>query len=453
MHISNYVYAFKERKSIVPRQDYEWIEVTRGRTDCLLYQYIAPTDTFEERKHLLSEYYEGFSRGWPDFDTLENISAQPYGCWFHIARGTGIYVNVGKTLVTYSRKETNFLLGISDRSDFDVCKKVIEKGYDSIQMYNAHAPLYTNEFVYCTGKCATDPVKSACPPLELRTGWNATKRCECNDTFPIVNCNNKLTDIMDCFSIKPPKYRFKQTCYFEDFNWINIFQSSWDGSIGIFILWDRNSVQALPKLKSIISTHQKGGWATIVVDSGQILLDSAANHTYIFENLDNGGFDIVPILKKSEHAIKNRSKYKFITLSLTVPDFLRSTTLKRAGVKIGFISYSLHNLNIDNVNKMAQLVLDEAMCLKRSADIIVLLSASDVFVDNYIVKKVGKFVDMIVGGNAQEHLSCNGKFHTNNDNAVIHAKRDGSYLIKISIDVVDKNKFSFKNEILDLSIY
>ena len=87
---------------------------------------------------------------------------------------------------------------------------------------------------------------------------------------------------------------------------------------------------------------------------------------------------------------------------------------------------------------MVQLVLDEAICLKRSADIIVLLSASDVIVDNYIIKKVGKFVDMIVGGNAQEHLSCNGKFHTNNDNAVIHAKRDGSYLIKISIDVVDR---------------
>jgi hypothetical protein len=74
------------------------------------------------------------------------------------------------------------------------------------------------------------------------------------------------------------------------------------------------------------------------------------------------------------------------------------------------------------------------------------------FADIYISKKVNKFVDIIVGGDAQQdHISCDGKWHRNNDGNIIHSKRDNSYLIMISIDVVDKYKFSFKSDILDLS--
>ena len=454
LYNSHHFFAFKDRKTIVPHKDYEWVEVTRSRTDCILYQYISNDE--EKKKQLLPLYYEGYSRGWPDHDTYGTREPQAYGCWFNIATGTGIFVNIGKTLVSMSRNEANKILGISSdsddsiASDFQICSKVIEKGYDSIQMYNSHPPLKEAELVYCTGKCATDPVKSACPPVELRTGWNATKRCECNDTFPIVNCNNKLTDIRDCFNIKEPGYRLKQTCYFEDFQWNNVFSTGWDGSIGVFILWDRNGVQSLPKLKTVMSLHQQGGWNTVLAASGLELMDTAANHTFILESMNKIGFDIVPILHKSNQAMLNKKKFNFHMLSLTVPGFLRSTVLNRVGVKIGFISYSLKSLNTDDLSSMAQLVLDEAICVKRLADIVILLSASDEFVDTYIAKKVNKFVDMIVGGNAQEHLSCNDKWHTSNEDVIIRTKHDSS-LIKISIDVVDKNSFAFKSSILDIS--
>ena len=352
-----------------------------------------------------------------------------------------------------TKDEATEILGMQPYDAFLICRKVIEKGYDSIQIYNNEPPYKQEEFVYCTGKCATEPVGSACPPLELKTGWNATKKCVCNDTFPIVNCNNKITDTAECFDIKQPEFRYKQTCYFEGFNWINTFETDWDGSIAIFFLWDRKNLETrntlLPKLKTIINTHNQGGWSTIVVDSGLMLLNSVTNHTLALEAMKLVGFDIVPILRRSEHAILNRDKYQFQMLSLTVPGFLRSTVLKRAGVKIGFISYSMHSLNADSLDKMAQLVLDEALCLKRQSDIIILLSASEVFADTYIAKKVGKFVDMIVGGNAQEHQSCSDRWHKNSESEIIHSKHDGSYITMISIDVIDKSRFAFKSDILD----
>ena len=458
LHSSEHLFAFRDRrKKIVPGEDYEWIEVTRGRTDCLVYPYIPSDVDAEKKKTFLSGYFEGFSRGWPVVTTGEGFGTRkpkPYGCWFYIGRGTGMFINLGKTLVSMSRSQANEILGLTGQSDFydfDICSKVIEKGYDSIQMYNNLPPRDLPELVYCTGRCATDEVRSACPPVELRTGWNATKRCDCNDTYPIMNCNNKITDIMDCFNIKEPQYRSKHTCYFEDFNWVSTFQTDWDGSIAIFILWDRNGIQSLPKLKTVMSIHRQGGWNTIVVASGMELLDHAANHTFILDTMNYVGYDVVPILQKSEHAFLSKSKYAFHMLSLTVPGFLRSTVVKRAGVKIGFISYSLHSMSSDDVDLLAQLVLDEVKCLKRLADIVVLLSASKVFVDSYISKKVGKYVDMIIGGNGQEALSCNDNWHTSNENVIVHSRRDGSYITKISIDVVSRSTYAFKSDILDTS--
>ena len=49
---------------------------------------------------------------------------------------------------------------------------------------------------------ALENMSSACPPLELKTGWNATKDCVCNDTFPTINCNSKITDTADCYGIQ-----------------------------------------------------------------------------------------------------------------------------------------------------------------------------------------------------------------------------------------------------------
>jgi hypothetical protein len=300
-------------------KDFDWVEVTRGSTLCHINNHPALFGmNVENRKKFEDNYYQGLSRGWPGDEGFDERKPQPYGCWFYIVRGTGIYINVGKTLGANSRSDAMRILDLqcldppncySGQNDFNICRKVIEKGYDSIQIFNSHERR-VHELVYCSGKCATQPVKGACPPLDLRTGWNATKKCDCNDLYPILNCNNKITDIFDCHQAKPPGEGLKQTCYFEDFNWINTFETSWEGSIAVFILWSRNGTYTLPKLKTITNKYRQGGWNTILVDSG-LLLDQAVNRPFILHAMNYVEFDIVPVFRKSEYAIMNRNNFKF----------------------------------------------------------------------------------------------------------------------------------------------
>jgi len=73
----HYVFAFKDR-TIVPGKDYEWMEVMRGKTGCLLYQHLILGADLEQKKHLVNEYFEGFSKGWPE---QGNTEPKPWGCW------------------------------------------------------------------------------------------------------------------------------------------------------------------------------------------------------------------------------------------------------------------------------------------------------------------------------------------------------------------------------------
>ena len=84
-------------------------------------------------------------------------------------------------------------------------------GFDSLQirsggaMYGGSQRIFhvqTNrafEIVATGSACATDAVEksdlmsrnltSACPPMLLRTGWNASRPCECDyDSSPLLNC-------------------------------------------------------------------------------------------------------------------------------------------------------------------------------------------------------------------------------------------------------------------------
>jgi hypothetical protein len=75
--------------------------------------------------------------------------------------------------------------------------------------------------------------------------------------------------------------------------------------------------------------------------------------------MDILGFDIVPILRNSEYEemIKNKDEFKFHMLSLTIPDFIRSVIIRRDCVKIGFISYSLNDMNIDDLVQLIIIML------------------------------------------------------------------------------------------------
>eukprot|EP01041_Mallomonas_annulata_P005262 gene5262-10530_t len=153
-------------------QDYEWAEVIRESTLC----------RFPGRN-----INEGYSRGL----SKKGQAVMPYGCWFNRYRGSGIFVNVGKSISATSRKDLTLQFGIRDCenatslncreiNDNMYCTFALKLGYDSIQVdsfeefgaYNKRRP----ELVICSGKCATVPFNTSCPPgVELRTGLDGSR--------------------------------------------------------------------------------------------------------------------------------------------------------------------------------------------------------------------------------------------------------------------------------------
>eukprot|EP01041_Mallomonas_annulata_P016849 gene16849-34982_t len=68
-------------------QNNQWAEVIRTATVCLVPGRAVSSD-------------EGYSTGWD-----MKGSKVPYGCWFLRLSGSGIFVNVGKTIIARTRKE------------------------------------------------------------------------------------------------------------------------------------------------------------------------------------------------------------------------------------------------------------------------------------------------------------------------------------------------------------
>lgn len=456
VHLKKHMIGIRDQAPVVQHRDYEWVEVTRSATPCIYHWFKDPIGVETEGKKLIEyEYYEGFSRGWPDPDIF-NRNPKPYGCYFHMLRGTGIYINVGKTLVAMNRTNLYQLLNLScvDASclmtpDHVLCPAIIALGLDSIQIYNSQKERFA-ELIFCTGNCSTDAVRTACPPVELRTGINATKLCFCNASFPILNCNNKLTDVTDCFHIGREEPRTKQTCYFEDFSWKNEFKSQ-SVSIAIFFTWHRHGdLDRLKKVKNTLDRYIGGGWSTILADSGHF---SYFNDTLfdVLQAMDSLKYDIVSIRESVDIKVRGMmGMFHFQALSLILPGFLRSTIISRRGVDIGFISYSMQDVESVNVDLMVQLIIDESLCLKRKADIIILLSADNIYFDAYVAQKTSKFVDIVLGGNSQISDSCSNLWHANDETTVIHSKHTGSYLTVVSIEILSRSSYAFKSDILAL---
>jgi hypothetical protein len=128
-----------------------------------------------------------------------------YGCWFHVAKGTQIFVNVGKSLRVKNRCGAHKALGISEGAtpgdltcespgvrpgERLYCERARDLGYDSIQIAQTHQSSVPT-LVICSGKCMTEPVKRACPPLDLQDKENKT--CACEDRAGVMTCGNMST--------------------------------------------------------------------------------------------------------------------------------------------------------------------------------------------------------------------------------------------------------------------
>ena len=123
------------------------------------------------------------------------------GCWFNAARGSGVALNVGKSLRAQDRCAAHTALGIplsedhkknigdaycDSESDELYCERARQRGYDSIQLAQTHAH-NGPELVMCTDACVKQPLTGACPPVPLRVlGTNTT--CSCVEGYSTLNC-------------------------------------------------------------------------------------------------------------------------------------------------------------------------------------------------------------------------------------------------------------------------
>ena len=131
-------------------------------------------------------------------------------------------------------------------------------------------------------------------------------------------------------------------------------------------------------------------------------------------------------------------------LSLLSPGFVKSTVISRENLKFGFIAYSHHGHT--DIELTAQVVLDEVLCLKRWSDIIILIG--DGGLDGYISQKLNKYVDIIVS-NSHLDKSCNGTFHSQNENVIIiHSTHNISTVGWISFEIVNKEQYTLKSDVL-----
>ena len=163
-------------------------------------------------------------------DAAKPPSRVGYGCWFFFSDGplisqhyyeqrfgfkvnkslgSGIGINVGRSLRVDTRGEASNALGLpcvdaplcekpNTVQDKLYCERAVELGYDSIQFARPHRTCMdpscesTNpqELLLCTGSCMTQRVESACPSgVEVRAlGERSYDPCECDNESDVLNC-------------------------------------------------------------------------------------------------------------------------------------------------------------------------------------------------------------------------------------------------------------------------
>lgn len=179
------------RSSVWNVSDDSWVEVTRFASNCFEASNVFIGDGLLPLRNGASE---------------RKIN----GCWFFVGTGTGVFVNVRRVLRLPSRATMDKIVASwlhqgRPSSDQEWCSFALAKGYDSIVVatesdklghfkYIRHDSNHTGrgnaELIICYGGCAAQHVRSACPPVELRTGVDASRPCACDARHAILNCGN-----------------------------------------------------------------------------------------------------------------------------------------------------------------------------------------------------------------------------------------------------------------------
>jgi len=361
--------------------DHTWIEVHRFSSI-----YLSKILNIGRANYV--EYHEGYSEHKYSKNSNEPLFV-PYGCWFVMAKGSGIFVNTGKSM---RMKEKHYPLqfeeldphtgcwkGINSAKCADryLCSVALKRGYDSVQIET------NSEFVICNGNCATVSFNSSCPPqIELRTGRHANITCNCSDTFSdMINCGPRETT--NFYYDKPkddsPMHYRPRSCVGRRDHTNRSMQSSYNVTLAVASHNISSSVSTHKQWKHNLSLLSSSSSFSGRTDSGTA---SSNNYViYIFISITNHTQNYtIDIIDKYSLLKKN---YKKITLDNTnvalnaLPVVgtlgpynyieithkqvhLSSSILSIDNHDIAFIGFSSH-LHIHHIIRRIQ---DECTCLR-----------------------------------------------------------------------------------------
>jgi len=164
----------------------------------------------------------------PAFHWLRPEGTCQYGCWFFLARGSGMYVNVGRSWRVKNKGElarpqgahlhTSSLSTLQQLGQASLpanCSNITRMvqtktksletypwsahllGYDTLQerstanrdLNKSKGLLMHNELIDTSVSCmyGAQPI-TTCPPVKLRSGFDAQRPCRCTNKLPVLNC-------------------------------------------------------------------------------------------------------------------------------------------------------------------------------------------------------------------------------------------------------------------------
>ena len=112
-----------------------------------------------------------------------------YGCWFMLTRGSGVFVNVGRTRVVSHHGALTAYKGGGSRDCTYAWNETMQLEYDSLQLLWGDRT--GHELLMATPSCMKQPrvLPGPCVPLPLRRGADPTaSSCACNNSFAFINC-------------------------------------------------------------------------------------------------------------------------------------------------------------------------------------------------------------------------------------------------------------------------
>jgi len=393
---------------------------------------------------------EGYSSGiMPVFGPPYNKF--PYGCWFTSGVGSNQYVNTGRVLNAMDRSHAIQLLNLTswgclkemtdctrDAVDNYYCTGTLKLNYDSLFIVSS------GEFIYCNGRCRTEPFRTCCPLVEMKSGINVSQLCSCDDTREIANCGGKRYSdkelIHDIYDTQIGNNRHF-TCFLND-----PIPDSTRLDFTLDVAFTSDIIRDVRELENAYSSRSHDIVHSMIEDissHGQILLDvTIATSIISAEVLQNFTESDRYMMMEDRNNI--HMNYKPLTRSLSIHKrTMQASILAKVvdlnGLSVGILSLRTPdewNLNIaieaqgghDSTNtvidpELVRWIIDEALCLRhRGARVVLLLTKATWKINyNYIARGTYGYVDAILSANQHtvtSEYSCRGLYYNTTTKAV-----------------------------------